>query len=116
MKTCESREEQSYVKESEAYTLLQHYDDIRGDEKNNQVAQHLVRLYGSWRIDGKFNLLLEYADKGPLETFFQKVKPPQTAQDFFKFWNSLVQIVKPVGRIHELSGRGTIPSVFQGSV
>ena len=60
-------------------------------------------------------MLLEYADKGNLEEYFQRTQPPSTGEDIVKFWRSLFNVLKALSRIHEVRRTSaTGPQIFQG--
>jgi len=67
-----------------------------------KVEENIVTFHGSWQQGDTFNILLEYADKGSLSDYFQKVPPPQEGKDIVMFWKSFIEVVKALCRIHEL--------------
>lgn len=76
----------------------------------------MLELHASWRIRGTFNLLLEWADKGSLDSYFERTKAPLREEEFFHFWSNLLLLIKPLQRIHELIINRQEQSVFQGLV
>lgn len=67
-------------------------------------------------MHSSFNLLLEWADGGSLDNFFQNTEAPIIEEDYFHFWSNLLLIIKPLQRIHELIVKRQEQSVFQGLV
>lgn len=98
---CSPKDEQSYLNELDTYTRLMQADDQGNKHKEDDVVKHLIKLYGSWRQKGQCNLLLEYADHGTLQEWFEKTTPPHTKKEFITFWSNLVHIVKPIQCLHE---------------
>ncbi|KAF2473094.1 kinase-like protein [Lindgomyces ingoldianus] len=111
LKVCSSRNQESYLNEVEAYTLLMQQEDRRG---NNEIGESMVKLFGCFRQRGAFHLLLEYADRETLESFLQNVEPPRTQQDLILFWRNFGQLIKPLQRIHELRCGSKQEKIFQG--
>jgi len=68
----------------------------------SDISHNMARFYGSWVQNQKYNMLLEYVGGGTLIEFFRRTKPPQTSEDRIKFWENLLDLVKPLSRIHEL--------------
>lgn len=62
------------------------------------------------------NIILEYADKGTLEQYFQTVEPPDSGEDILKFWESMFRPVKALMAIHKVKPQGALdgPPIFQG--
>lgn len=57
-------------------------------------SSNLIRPIGSFIHGDDFNVLLEYADKGSLEDYFQKETPPSRGIDIIKFWEGLFLLVR----------------------
>jgi len=74
----------------------------------------MVRFYGSFRHCGSFNILLEWADQGTLEEFFKTRRPPASGDEIITFWVNFVQLIQPLGRIHELPDLADQSRTFQG--
>ena len=78
---------------------------------------HIVGFYGGFILDGTYDILLEYADKGTLEEYLASTPPPCTARDIITFWQSFLRVTLGLSRIHgtrESSTEG--PQIFQGCV
>ena len=63
--------------------------------------QSLIRYFGSFKQGDSHNILLEYADLGTLENYFERVTPPSLAEDVVMFWGRLFNVLKALSRIHE---------------
>ena len=86
--------------------------------KQKTLDTNIVTFYGSYRQNDTFNVLLEYADEGTLETYFNEVFPPRSGSDIHQFWESLCGVLKALTQIHEVEcpyNRGG-PQIFQGCV
>jgi len=82
-------------------------DEYRQEAKNFSNSKHsesIIRFHGSYTHGDSYNLLLEFADKGSLEEYFQKQTPPSRGGDIIKFWNSLFQLIKALKTIHSFLG------------
>jgi serine/threonine protein kinase len=65
----------------------------------------IVGYYGSFVVKDSFNLILEYADKGDLESYFRKNKQPKTPQDIFRFWKGFFRLIYGLLKIHNAGDR-----------
>lgn len=52
-------------------------------------------------------MLLEYADKGSLEDFFQSETPPSHGGEIIKFWEGLFLLIKGLKAIHSVQEQVT---------
>ena len=79
------------------------------------LCPQIIGFHGSFVLDGTFNILLEYADKGTLDDFLSRTPPPCTAGDIITFWKSFLDITLGLVRIHNASS-GNIegPQIFNG--
>lgn len=80
-------------------------------------ASSIIRFYGSYVQNDSFNVLLEYANQGTLEEYFQKIDPPSRDKDIIDFWRSLFNVVKALLHIHQV-GKPEVggPQIFQGYI
>ena len=62
---------------------------------------HLIAFYGSYTQGNTHNLILEYADEGTLETYFERTDPPVEEDDIAKFWTHMFGILKALDGIHK---------------
>ncbi|MCJ1271366.1 hypothetical protein MMC22_011266 [Lobaria immixta] len=72
--------------------------------------QSLIKFLGAYKQGDIYNILLEYADCGTLEDYFQTVSPPSLGEDIIRFWKGLLNVIKALSRIHEIER----PNSFQG--
>lgn len=64
------------------------------------VDENLIKLLGSYKQGDTYNILLEYADRGTLEDFFQTTPPPSLGEEIIVFWSRLFNVIKALQRIH----------------
>ena len=76
----------------------------------------IISFYGSYIHGSKYNIILEYADKGTLEEYFRETSPPSKGEDIINFWNSLFKIIQALKIIHDGDGGTTAdgPTIFRG--
>lgn len=82
-------------------------DEYKQEVKNFSNSKHsesIIRFHGSYIHGDSYNILLEFADKGSLDEYFQKQMPPSRGRDIIKFWDSLLQLIKALKAIHSFSG------------
>jgi serine/threonine protein kinase len=65
-------------------------------------ADSIIKFYGSYIHGDASNVLLEFADKGSLEDYFQTETPPSRGVDIIKFWDGLFQLIKGVKAVHSV--------------
>ena len=68
-------------------------------------TRSVIQFYGSFKHRGAYNLILEYADKGTLEQYFETAQQPASGPDIREFWYSILQLTKALSRIHEVEVR-----------
>jgi serine/threonine protein kinase len=83
--------EDHYKQEVSGFSHLKHPESIIG-------------FYGSYTHGADYNILLEFADKGSLEEYFQTETPPSRGGDIIKFWDGLFQLIKGLKAIHSILG------------
>ena len=100
--------DQYFYNEVEAFRRLR-----RGSYYTN-----IIHFYGSFIQNGTFNIILDFADQGTLEEYFQNVFPPTSGKDIEHFWASLCGILKALIHIHEVDGQNALwgPQILQGFV
>jgi len=64
-----------------------------------------VGYYGSFVVKDSFNLILEYADKGDLDSYFRKNKQPTAPRDIFRFWKAFFRLIYGLLKIHNAGDR-----------
>jgi hypothetical protein len=93
LKTYKNPDAESYYeKEVEAFRLLR---PRLGSEDPN-----IIHFYGSYTQNGTYNVILDFADQGNLEQYFQDVLPPTSGRDIVNFWDSLCGVLKALVHIH----------------
>ena len=75
-----------------------------------EVDESLIKLLGSYKQGGTYNILLEYADRGTLEDFLRDTVPPTLGEDIIFFWKRLFNVIKALQRIHATER----PDSFEG--
>ena len=81
---------------------------------SNDFVDNMITFYGSWRQNGTYNILLEYADGGTLLDYFKHVPPPTSEEDIQLFWGNLLRVLEALQLIHSLSVVQGRPRVLQG--
>ena len=77
----------------------------------------LIGYYGSFVDKYSYNIILEYADRGSLETFMRETDAPSTARDMVMFWDRLCNIMHGLAHIHDVpSDIDSRPPVMIGYV
>lgn len=107
MKTYNTHDaEIRYRKELDAFIHLR---------KTQRSTRSVIQFYGSFKHCGAYSLILEYADKGTLEQYFQTTERPSNGPDIRKFWKSILQLTKALSRIHEVEAADPgDPEIFYG--
>ena len=76
---------------------------------------NIIGFYGSFVQEETYNVLLEFADKGTLEDYFQNTPPPSSGEDIVKLWRGLFDILNALVMIHSMpQNESEEPQVFQG--
>ncbi|KAI1267594.1 hypothetical protein F5Y18DRAFT_415728 [Xylariaceae sp. FL1019] len=83
--------QRSYEKEVKALTLFR-----------NSPSPNLIEYFGSFKTERSGYLILEYADRGDLESLFDQPIYPQSPQDRKLFWTSLYRTLCGLDRVHQL--------------
>lgn len=68
---------------------------------NSQPTPGIIDFYGSFIYRDTCNILLEYADAGTLEDFFQVEPVPCGGKEIIKLWEGLREIVRALEVLHE---------------
>ncbi|KAL8919647.1 MAG: hypothetical protein Q9208_006679 [Pyrenodesmia sp. 3 TL-2023] len=78
-------------------------------------SPNIVAFYGSFIQDSSYNLILEYADRGNLETFMKRTPKPESVEEVLFFLDRLVNIVHGVQCIHgRIGNTGSASQVLNG--
>ncbi|KAF2813081.1 uncharacterized protein BDZ99DRAFT_473802 [Mytilinidion resinicola] len=99
-----SEAEKNYQNEVDAFIQLM---------SPRKFEENMIAFYGAYSQGGTYNIILEYADSGNLQEFFENVEPPSAEVDIINFWDNLFKIVQPLQRIHELKRGGNGPPSLQ---
>lgn len=95
-----------YETESNAFKRFLHRTNYR---------EGIIGFNSSFIHGDTYNILLEYADRGTLETYFQTVQPPWSPDHVADFWNGFFGLAKALLLIHgELETDPTSLQVIQG--
>lgn len=84
---------QQYEKEVKAFAILRQKVPKRDG---------IVTFFGSFVQNESFHILLEYADGGTLQDYFQKVIRPSSIEDKHNFWKSFLPLAKALKAIHQV--------------
>lgn len=75
----------------------------------------LIGFYGSFVHGDTYNIILEYADRGTLENYFQTVTPPWGPTSIADFWGGLFGVIRALIIIHgELTDNSDSQNIIQG--
>ena len=75
----------------------------------------IIRFYGSFIQDGTYNIILEYADMGTLENYFERTTPPSRGEDIIQFWRRIFSVLGALMMIHGMKhSNAEGPQIFQG--
>ncbi|RYP73552.1 hypothetical protein DL771_003591 [Monosporascus sp. 5C6A] len=67
----------------------------------NIPSDNIITYHGSFRQNGTYNLILDYAGGGSLKDLLDKQVPPSTAEDIEQFWRSLFGVLNGLQSIHQ---------------
>lgn len=72
--------------------------------RNARQPHSLIQYFGSYEQDDTFNIILEYANGGTLEDFFQnrEIARPRRKEEIFSFWKGLFDILLALQAIHQV--------------
>ncbi|CAG8952521.1 hypothetical protein HYFRA_00009625 [Hymenoscyphus fraxineus] len=90
-----------YTPDAERYykTEVEAFRKLKRSQPHNP---HLISFFGSYIHSGTYNIILEFADQGSLEQYFQTIDPPSKIEDISKLWASLFGIIKGIDSIHNV--------------
>jgi hypothetical protein len=80
----------------------------------NSNRRGVIRFLGSFTHGATFNIILEHANGGTLENYFQTFPPPSLSRDIHHFWESLLRLISVLTFLQNL--RFYDNSVYQGYV
>ncbi|RYO74951.1 hypothetical protein DL764_010633 [Monosporascus ibericus] len=67
----------------------------------NIHSDNVITYHGSFRQNGTYNLILDYADGGSLKDLLGNQEPPSTVEDIEQFWRSLFGVFNGLQSIHQ---------------
>lgn len=103
--TCKNSE-QDYRDKLQAFLKLR---------ASSNPSTCVIGFYGSYWQHDTYNIILEYANSGTLEEYFQNVVPPSKSEDIVQFWEDMFNIADALRNIHSMHpGDGEAPELFQG--
>ncbi|CAF9943242.1 MAG: hypothetical protein ALECFALPRED_010901 [Alectoria fallacina] len=107
LKTYRSAEaEDNYKAERDAYMKLRWA---------GKPSPHIIAYYGGFIHGDSYNLILEYADQGTLETFMRNTESPSTVEDTLLFWDRLFDITHGVMTIHgKIGNESSASQILKG--
>jgi serine/threonine protein kinase len=79
----------------------QYTEEVNGF-RSIRHADSIIKFYGSYIHGDRSNIILEFADKGSLEEYFQSETPPSRGVDIIRFWEGLFQLIKGLKAIHSV--------------
>ncbi|KIV87458.1 hypothetical protein PV11_03002 [Exophiala sideris] len=88
----------------------------------DEPVPNLIRFYGAFKQNDSFHVILEYANVGTLEDYFNKVQPPRLGHDILSLWTNVFQLNHALAHIHNTSHNHNgyeahvtgSPRIFQG--
>jgi hypothetical protein len=91
-------------------------DAFRRLNESGEPVPNLVGYYGAFTQNKSRHILLQYANVGTLEEYWEKVDPPKRGTDILTLWSKLFQVNRALVQIHEndSNGGGGSPQIFQG--
>ena len=69
-------------------------------------SKFFLEYYGSFKLDGKGYILLEYANQGNLDDFFSRNDIPNTRVELCSLWKELLNLVRGLILLHNLHAGG----------
>ncbi len=88
---------------------------------SGETVPNLIGFYGAFKQNGSYHVILEYANIGTLEDYFEQVQPPKREADILNLWRSIFQINHALVQIHapfqgdnNWQSSSDEPRIFQG--
>lgn len=95
LKTYRAAEaEENYKAERDAYMKLRW---------GGNPSLHIITYYGSFVHGKAYNIILEYADEGTLESFMEKTDQPSTVEEALLIWDRITDVTHGIMTIHGLT-------------
>ena len=80
--------------------------------RSSKLRKKVIGFLGKFTQGGTYNIILEYADKGSLETFMKSTPPPLHAGDILTFWNKLFSIIPALETLHDTPVQANVMTGF----
>jgi serine/threonine protein kinase len=105
------------LKSYKAEHVALYYNEINAYNrlKQPEIAGNIVRLYGSWKQNQTYSILLEFVNGGTLADLFCS-QNPTTSQERLSFWRNIFHIIEPVALIHRHTDPDDLTCVVEGYV
>ena len=71
-------------------------------KRTEGAASAFVNYYGSFRLNGTYNVLLEYAGGGTLDDYYQFMDPPTAVSEAIDFWLEMLKLSKAIKIAHDI--------------
>lgn len=81
---------------------------------NTEFPDQIVHFYGGFFQGRIANIVLEYADEGTLEEYFNDVPPPVTRDEQMDFWTAMRELILGLQKVHTVAPAIHVPGVSQG--
>jgi hypothetical protein len=91
-------------------------DAYRRLNASGKPVSSLVSFYGAFTQNETRHIILQYANVGTLEDYWEKVDPPRDGEDILAVWTKLFDLNRALVRLHETdpdNGKTRLP-IFQG--
>lgn len=72
----------------------------------------VIKFYGCYTHGTTHNIILEYANGGTLENFFETVVPPSFPEERYQFWMAIASLVGVLTELRQITFQDT--TKFQG--
>lgn len=95
------------IKEYSTFNAQRDYDHETSAFKKIGAHKDIIGYYGSFTRGDTFNVILEYADKGTLQEYFDRQLPPSTGDNIIRFWQALFQLIGALWKIHTVGDDDT---------
>ncbi|KAJ9603081.1 hypothetical protein H2200_012376 [Cladophialophora chaetospira] len=91
-------------------------DAFRRLNESGEPIPNLVGFYGAFTQSQSHHIILQYANIGTLEDYWEKVDPPRGGADILTLWSKLFEINRALVQMHESESDGDTgsPRIFQG--
>lgn len=96
MKTYRTSDAETYFKhERTAFSRLRY---------NGGPHANIIGYYCSFILDGTYNIILEYADRGTLDEYMEATPAPKNVSEIMTFWDRFFAVMQGLVHIHGTLG------------